>query len=255
MLKTFFAKKRAFTMAEVLITILIIGVVAAMTLPALINHYEEKENAVRVKRFMAVLNQAVMRFKAENDCYTTISARLVGGHDSDCSNFEQIGRYMQIVDSVKKNENLTEKNWLPDVTYNYYGEEVSGTYGGSSKVTVGDCAYLLNDGTTFALDINPTSFSIIFDVNGSKRPNRAGRDIFVAYIGNQWGTSKSAGKYNNDIVPYSGNDLLNYAAFKGLCYNSARCDPNNLNPDQHSGASITAYTLLHDKIPPYYSGK
>lgn len=104
-----FIKKTGFTMAEVLITILIIGVVASMTMPALINHYVEKENAVRVKRFVAVLNQAVMRFKAENECYGSISSCIVGGVDSSCSNFVQIGKYMQIVDSVKRTQNFAEK--------------------------------------------------------------------------------------------------------------------------------------------------
>ena len=248
-----FIKKTGFTMAEVLITILIIGVVASMTMPALINHYVEKENAVRVKRFVAVLNQAVMRFKAENECYGSISSCIVGGVDSSCSNFVQIGKYMQIVDSVKRTQNFAEKYWLPDVTYNYYGEEVSGRYGGPSKVAIGDCAYLLNDGTTFAIDINPTSFNIIFDVNGTKQPNRVGRDIFVVYVGNQWGTTSAANSYNNDIVPYSGVELSSAIAYKGLCPNSKKCNPNNLDPSKDNGASITAYTLLHDKVPPYYN--
>ena len=35
-------KTKAFTMAEVLITIGIIGIIAAMTFPSLINRYQEK---------------------------------------------------------------------------------------------------------------------------------------------------------------------------------------------------------------------
>ncbi len=45
----------AFTLAEVLITLGIIGIVAAITLPALINHYEKKETISKLKKVYAVL--------------------------------------------------------------------------------------------------------------------------------------------------------------------------------------------------------
>ena len=40
----------AFTMAEVLITLGIIGAVAAMTLPTLVNNTKNKENVSRLKK-------------------------------------------------------------------------------------------------------------------------------------------------------------------------------------------------------------
>lgn len=42
--------KKAFTMAEVLITLGIIGIVAAMTLPALIKNHQRKETEARLKK-------------------------------------------------------------------------------------------------------------------------------------------------------------------------------------------------------------
>ena len=43
--------KKAFTLAEVLITLGIIGVVAAMTMPSLIQNYKERETVSKVKKF------------------------------------------------------------------------------------------------------------------------------------------------------------------------------------------------------------
>lgn len=51
-------KENGFTLAEVLITLGIIGVVAAMTLPALIQNYKEQETVTRVKKFYSVFSQA-----------------------------------------------------------------------------------------------------------------------------------------------------------------------------------------------------
>ena len=53
-------KIRAFSMAEVLITLGIIGVVAAMTLPSVIGKYQKQEMLVRLKRTYTLLNQALM---------------------------------------------------------------------------------------------------------------------------------------------------------------------------------------------------
>ena len=51
-------KKSAFTLAEVLITLGIIGVVAALTIPNLVNNYQKHQTAIKLKRFASILRQA-----------------------------------------------------------------------------------------------------------------------------------------------------------------------------------------------------
>ena len=60
-------KSVAFTLAEVLITLGIIGVVAALTLPSLIQNYKEKELIVRTKRLYANIQNAALLAQKEND--------------------------------------------------------------------------------------------------------------------------------------------------------------------------------------------
>ena len=58
--------KKAFTLAEVLITLGIIGVVAALTMPALIAKYKEKETIVRLKKAYSMMSQAYQLAINEN---------------------------------------------------------------------------------------------------------------------------------------------------------------------------------------------
>ncbi len=58
-------KKAAFTLAEVLITLGIIGIVAAMTMPSLITNYRKKQTAVRLERFYSIMSQAVLRWQQD----------------------------------------------------------------------------------------------------------------------------------------------------------------------------------------------
>lgn len=58
--------RKAFTLAEVLITLGIIGVVAAMTLPALIGKYKQKTVETRLEKFYSVANQAIKLSEIKN---------------------------------------------------------------------------------------------------------------------------------------------------------------------------------------------
>ena len=58
-------KNRAFTLAEVLITLGIIGVVAAMTIPTLITNYQKRQTALGVKKAYTELNQIVRMATAD----------------------------------------------------------------------------------------------------------------------------------------------------------------------------------------------
>jgi len=65
----FSLKSAAFTLAEVLITLGIIGIVAALTLPTLITNYQKSVVAGRVKKFYSTVNQAIKLSEADNGSY------------------------------------------------------------------------------------------------------------------------------------------------------------------------------------------
>ena len=62
----FTSKKAAFTLAEVLITLGIIGIVAAMTIPTLVQNYKKKVVETKLVNFYSVMNNAVKMSEIEN---------------------------------------------------------------------------------------------------------------------------------------------------------------------------------------------
>ena len=61
-------KDKAFTLAETLITLGIIGIVAALTLPALTAKYQEKILVTQVKKSYSELQNALKMYAAKNEC-------------------------------------------------------------------------------------------------------------------------------------------------------------------------------------------
>ena len=59
-------RKSAFTLAEVLITLAIIGVVAAMTIPTLIQNYRKKVIENKLVKVYSLMNQAIKLSTIEN---------------------------------------------------------------------------------------------------------------------------------------------------------------------------------------------
>lgn len=59
-------KKYAFTLAEVLITLGVIGIVAALTIPNVTSHYRKKVAETRLAKFYSVMNQAIQMSEKDN---------------------------------------------------------------------------------------------------------------------------------------------------------------------------------------------
>ena len=82
--------KKAFTLAEVLITLSILGVVAALTIPSLVNRQSEMAAIVKVKKAISQFEQVAEVYMAENEA-TSIDGML---KDANCSGLTE---YFKIV--------------------------------------------------------------------------------------------------------------------------------------------------------------
>ncbi len=71
--------KKAFTLAEVLITLGIIGVVAAMTIPTLMAKQRKTEVETSLKKFYSTMNQAILRSEQDNGDVSTWDPVGTGG--------------------------------------------------------------------------------------------------------------------------------------------------------------------------------
>ncbi|MDR1168777.1 MAG: prepilin-type N-terminal cleavage/methylation domain-containing protein, partial [Heliobacteriaceae bacterium] len=58
--------QKGFTLAEVLITLGIIGIIAALTMPALISDYKEKATVAKLKKVYSIFSQVMLQAQAEH---------------------------------------------------------------------------------------------------------------------------------------------------------------------------------------------
>ena len=79
--------KKGFTLAEVLITLGIIGIVAAMTLPAVVQKKQKLETSARLKKFYSTMQQAIIYSETENGEMQTWTIETGG------SNVDRAERY------------------------------------------------------------------------------------------------------------------------------------------------------------------
>ena len=174
--------KFRFTLAEVLITLGIIGVVAAITIPNLIQNNKATKLRSQFLKSYSVISQAI---------------RLMENDDiSPPQNYKTFARYLtNATDCGGYSDNSSTNKKRPDGCYSY---KISGEYkDGYKKLTgntyVGDGLFnngqiLLHDGTLIFFDDSPAyegwkGTVIYVDINGYKnKPNRLGYDFFAFEI-------------------------------------------------------------------------
>ena len=184
-----------FTLAEVLITLGIIGVVAAMTLPTLIQNYQKQVVITRLKYAYNVFSNVLKRAEAD---YGNITE---WGLDS-----EGLADYSSI-DKGALRESFVRKYMLPyisdakfttDKSLSYYGykREITRPSGSMSyPVDYGapmviqfknGMIIIVNVGTATSAD-DPdkkvvSGLNFVIDVDGPSGQNRMGRDVYWANV-------------------------------------------------------------------------
>ena len=180
----------AFTLAEVLITLGIIGVVAAITMPVLISKYQNKVYVTQLKKAYSEISQALKLYMVNNGAETLTDAGMTS---QDAAN-EFINKYM-----IKATECTTEN---ANKCFAHTYKALDGT--SKDEKVPSDIAnaksYVLANGSVIRFHHKISNHKVLnlhVDVNGRKGPNVYGKDKFVIYI------------YNNglldDIVGNTGN--------------------------------------------------
>lgn len=107
---------KAFTMAEVLITLGIIGIVACMTMPGVIKNYQKKVTVERLKQTYSMLQQAVMLSEVKNgDIEDWILPSYTGAGDTTATETFVKMYYEPYLQTIH-----SEKMPTSDSPYDYY---------------------------------------------------------------------------------------------------------------------------------------
>lgn len=186
--------KKGFTLAEVLITLGIIGVVAALTMPTLIAKHNDKANIVKLKKQYSILNQAFKLSEVENG---EIHGDL---NNDDIQN--AIDNIISKLSHIKYCKN--EAGCFPDTDYKKPNGESWGNFGTdpySSKVVLKDGTMIVFTDINGIYEDEKVIGLVIVDINGAKGPNVIGNDTFFF-----WFLSKSGIKpmgWNGDTYSFS----------------------------------------------------
>lgn len=161
--------KNAFTLAEVLITLAIIGVVAALTIPSLIQGYKKTEYSSKLKKFYSVMQQAIQMSQIDNG--------LIENWDFQNAVTDEDGNY-DYNSNMKYEKEWLNKYILPYIKYNkitdglYIPPESEDDEGSYDPVTI-----YMSDGSTVSTWLG-NCMDLEYDVNGERKPNIGGRDKY-----------------------------------------------------------------------------
>ena len=179
--------KNGFTLAEVLITLGIIGVVAAMTMPTLMNSTNGAQYKTAYKKALSVLSQAVVLNVALDDY--DLSQTNKGSEDDgevttasgDTTLYNLFNNRMNVVKTSDGGSD--EAGWEASMTRGS-GEDAKTTKAAFGGKASGNYTLYFNDGITFTFPKDAgactegnstTDESLcygVIDVNGEKNPNK-----------------------------------------------------------------------------------
>ena len=206
----------AFTLAEVLITLGIIGVVAAITMPSLITNIQNKGYAEKLKKSYSLISQTTNLVSEDmgTEPKYWVYSHYTDGDEHDSLNRNILDAYKKHLQVVKEytthyNEyGHSEENKA--LSYRYLNGEANAVdFYSRGEIFCVTYVFKLADGTTMGLTFSNNKgggvlwgliekgirIAFIVDVNGPAKPNQIGRDIF-------WFALYNDGK----ILPYDIND-------------------------------------------------
>lgn len=181
--------KKGFTLAEVLITLAVIGIIASITIPNIINAQNDKEILARLKKSYSILSQTLMSAQAFNGSYTGWGLQ----DNSNASSKHTYDNYIAPYVKTMKRCINEAGCWTNEITKSLDGRTTAAgafdTGMGQNNVT-----FILTDGSIVSMDIYGNDVESVFgvtenlsyptltfavDINGDKGPNQLGRDVFM----------------------------------------------------------------------------
>lgn len=171
-------KHLGFTLAEVLITLGIIGVVAAMTLPTLINSYRAAEARTRLLKAYSMISQAGQKMIADGEIPPAKDS--YGQHQ-----FKPIFmKYFKVLKDCGLGYNDVEEACIPSNTRDTTRIQPYKIFSNKRSLNTGyidDGQFISTDGMLFLIEnSNAEDLFVSVDINGqNKNPNIWGQDLFT----------------------------------------------------------------------------
>ncbi len=199
---------KGFTLAETLIALVVIGVVAALTVPNMIVKHQKEETVTRLKKAYSTIAQTTNKAIADNGPIETWelengkTKEFFDKYMAPYLNVAKICGYESTGECLFKAKPLSMRN------KNVNGSFTSIIY----KVILQDGTAVLMNARTFDQDAGngvtiPQKYLMIyFDINGLNKPNVYGLDIFsyVYWIQNDGSIVPGKANLSGTLLPYGG---------------------------------------------------
>lgn len=198
--------KEGFTLAEVLITLGVIGIIAALTIPTLVQNYQKNQTLTQLKSVYSMLNNALDMSKPDNG--TNVNNWYVpSDSEANASTYFAENYLLPYLKTSSTCGTNTSGNCLHRIGYltnktsptkTFYN--ISGTSNQYSFILLNGaivCVHVFNMADTA---VGNSRVTIYVDVNGKKQPNIMGNDVFLIELG---GFTSTADK--NKFWPYAYN--------------------------------------------------
>lgn len=226
-------RRYAFTLAEVLITLGIVGVVASLTIPTVVKHYKAKVLETAFKKSVSNLYQAYDLTRQQlgvDDIYQTyvVYDDNTGGYSKNSQEF---------VDAFEKNLKVTKVYEKPFYSlYNYNGtKHITSNIGNDYP----QATRILADGSSYGMWTNGGKIHLFIDTNGPyKKPNKYGHDIFKFDIGK-----------DNKISPLAMTKLYTEEELKNEHYQDLAGYPCSIKSKQASNGAGCSYYAMNNINP------
>ena len=171
-------KKTGFTLAEVLITLGIIGVVAAMTIPTLITNYQKKQFEAQFAKTYSTIMNGFRLYLADQYCTTSVCSPIQDYYvealaDENYTNIDKVfSTAFKVAKTCKGNSEI--RGCLAEKMYGIDGEEIDMT------TPVEPYSVVFADGSALtAVGGIYGALLLLMDTNATAGPNMYGKDMFM----------------------------------------------------------------------------
>lgn len=167
----------AFTLAEVLITLGIIGVVAALTIPTLVQNYQKKQYVTQLKKAYTTLSQVIKQVAYEGGCPDDLDCAFNGLTPNAIGDL--VASKYKVLQNCESTLHQEEGVCFPNNVdeWGLFDSKNSEKYYDGGDLY----RFVTADGTAYAWELGAGPYystQFVVDVNGPKKgPNQVGRDI------------------------------------------------------------------------------
>ena len=185
--------KKGFTLAEVLITLAIIGIVAAITIPSVIVNTQQNEFKTGLKKAVSVLNQAIMMAQAEDG---------VSPYDQDISGSLAPTKMMMFF-SNSNSAGREDDLYYPNIIAKHMSIIKKDTYR-EKKTNAVNGVFYTTDGMRFEFPLGGSSFRgfpLHGETDGSKVYTHGSAQAYAVGYGRNTGEGTGCGSYGLQSNP------------------------------------------------------